>query len=265
MQQFHPRPGPGSPPYVIAHRGISGKSPENTLASFTLAAKNPGIDMIELDVRLSRDEEVIVLHDRTLQRTSTGNGAARNYLYEEIQKFDAGSWFHPSFSSERIPTLKSVLELVRGKRWVNIELKSGFVRRERAGVLESHVLRIVRECGMEQHVMFSSFDHVMITNLKRISPDSCTGVLYNLYRDFGKLPSTLAARANASVFVCAKQELRKKMIRDAHSSGIAVYVYTLNSLEDVRKMLELGVDGILSDNADDIVTIVKSYKVSVDS
>ncbi|HLF20325.1 MAG TPA: glycerophosphodiester phosphodiesterase family protein [Bacteroidota bacterium] len=257
MQLFQPNPASGSPPYIIAHRGISAKSPENTLASFALATKTPGIDMIELDVRLSRDDEVIVLHDRTLQRTSTGNGAARNYAYDEIRAFDAGSWFHPSFGAERIPTLRSVLELVRGKRWVNIELKSGFLHREPSGLIESKVLKIVNDCGMDGQVMFSSFDHGLIMNLKKMSPKSHTGVLYNLYRDFVRLPSRLAIAAGAAVFVCAKQELRKKMIRDAHAHGIAVYVYTLNSLEDVRKMLELGVDGILSDNADDIVTIVK--------
>ena len=260
MQLFQPRPASGSAPYVIAHRGISAKSPENTLASFALATKTSGIDMIELDVRLSRDEEVIVLHDRTLQRTSTGNGAARNYAYEELRLFDAGSWFHPSFASERIPTLRSVLELVRGKKLVNIELKSDFLRRERIGLLEGRVLQIVAQCGMDRQVMYSSFNHNLITNLKRMSPWSVTGVLYNLYRDFGRLPSNLARRSDASIFVCAKQELRKKMIHDAHDHGLAVYVYTLNSLEVVRKMLELGVDGVLSDNADDIVTIVKGNR-----
>jgi len=248
---------PSAAPYVIAHRGISAKAPENTLAAFSLATKSNGIDMVELDVRLSSDDQVIVLHDRTLQRTSTGNGAARNYSYAEITQFNAGSWFHPSFSRERIPTLRSVLELVRGKRWVNIELKSDFLHKERRGVLEEKILQVVRECGMLQHVMFSSFDHHLITNLKRINAGSTTGVLYNLYRDFGRMPSKLAGRAGASVFVCAKQELRKGMTQDAHDNGIAVYVYTLNSVQDVQKMLDFGVDGILSDNADDIVTLVK--------
>ena len=252
---------PFAAPYVIAHRGISAKAPENTLAAFSLATKSNGIDMVELDVRLSSDDQVIVLHDRTLQRTSTGNGAARNYSYAEIAQFNAGSWFHPSFSRERIPTLRSVLELVRGKRWVNIELKSDFLHKERRGVLEEKILQVVRECGMFQQVMFSSFDHHLITNLKRINAGSITGVLYNLYRDFGRMPSKLAGRAGASVFVCAKQELRKGMIQDAHENGVAVYVYTLNSVQDVQKMLDFGVDGVLSDNADDIVTLVKGTMV----
>lgn len=242
---------------MIAHRGISAKAPENTLAAFSLATKSNGIDMVELDVRLSSDEQVIVLHDRTLQRTSTGNGAARNYSYAEIAQFNAGSWFHRSFSRERIPTLRSVLELVKGKRWVNIELKSDFLHKEQRGVLEEKVLQVVRECGMLQQVMFSSFDHHLIANLKRMNAVSITGVLYNLYRDFGRMPSKIAGRTDASVFVCAKQELRKGMIQDAHDNGIAVYIYTLNFVQDVQKMLDFGVDGILSDNADDIVTLVK--------
>jgi glycerophosphoryl diester phosphodiesterase len=265
MPPFQPKPATGLPPYIIAHRGISGKCPENTPASFSLACQIAGIDMIELDVRLSRDEEVIVLHDRTLQRTSTGNGVARRYTYEEIKSFDAGSWFHPSFKAERIPNLRAVLEIARGKRWVNIELKSDFLHREPPGLLESRVLEIVGECRMQDQVMYSSFDHHLITNLKRMSPQAITGVLYNLYRDFGRMPSKLARRANAEVFVCAKQELRKVMIKDAHDHGLAVYVYTLNSLPDVQKMLDVGVDGIVSDNADEIVTIVKGKRTPVDS
>jgi glycerophosphoryl diester phosphodiesterase len=108
MSSYIPNPLPGAPPYIVAHRGISAKAPENTLAAFNLAASVPGIDMVELDVRLTKDEEVIVLHDRTLQRTSTGNGPARNYSLEEIRGLDAGSWFHPMFSEQRIPTLAEI-------------------------------------------------------------------------------------------------------------------------------------------------------------
>lgn len=260
MQPFSPRPAPGSPPYVIAHRGISGKAPENTLASFRLAVQAADIDMVELDVHLSKEEEVIVLHDRTLQRTSTGNGAARNYTLAELREFDAGSWFHPSFSAERIPTLRQVLELVGATRWVNVELKSHFLYREPRGFFERKVLDTVAGCGLSSRVMFSSFDHQLIANLKRMSPESITGVLYNLYRDFGRMPSKLARKANAGVFVCAKHELTQSMIRDAHQHGLAVFVYTLNSVNDVQRMVDLGVDGIISDNADDIGRIVKGKK-----
>lgn len=262
MDPFQARPASGSPPYLIAHRGISAKAPENTLAAFSLAAVTSGIDMIELDVRLTQDGNVIVLHDRTLQRTTTGNGAARMYTLSEVERFDAGSWFDPSFTAERIPTLRSILEFVRNRLRVNIEIKSDYFHKEPRGLLEEKVLGTVRGCGMEQHVMYSSFDHGLIASVKRIDPSAVTGVLYNLYRDFGKYPSKLARQANASIFVCAKHEIHRGMVKDAHDNGVAVYVYTLNSVGDTKRILDLGVDGIISDNADDIVGLVKSYRLA---
>lgn len=258
MRPFLPKPASGGPPYIIAHRGISAKAPENTLASFALAVNSPGIDMVELDVRLTKDEEVIVLHDRTLQRTTTGNGIARKFSYQEMSKYDAGSWFNPAFRTEHIPTLRQVLQLVGKTRWVNIEIKSDPFHKESPGVIEQKVLKVVSECKMEHAVLFSSFDHHLVANLKRMAPEATTGVLFNFFRDFGRLPSKLARRANASVFICGKGELRPAMIEDAHRHEIAVYVYTLNSIKDAQKMIQLGVQGIISDNADEIVPLVNT-------
>ncbi len=257
MKPFHPAPLPGEPPFVVAHRGISAKAPENTLASFELAVRAPGIDMVELDVRLTKDEEVIVLHDRTLQRTTTGNGIARKYTLDELKNYDAGSWFDPAFKAERIPTLKEVFGLVGASRWVDVEIKSEPMDAKRRSLVLERVLSVVDESAMSDSVFFSSFDHHLVADLKRIRPGVVTGVLYNFFRDFGRSPSKLARRANSSVFICAKGELQHSMIGDAHAHGIAVYVYTLNSVKDAQKMIQLGVDGIISDNADDIVSLVK--------
>ena len=259
MKPYQPKPLHNNPPYVIAHRGVSAKAPENTLASFERAASVSGIDMIELDVRLSKDEEVIVLHDRTLQRTSTGNGPARNYSMEEIRRFDAGSWFHPMFSHQCIPTLCEVFQQVGDRLWVDVEIKSDWLHREPPGLLEEKVLDAVHRCGMDDRVMFSSFDHQLLATIKKMKPSSVTGILYNFSYDFSRLPSTLAERVGALVFVCAKRELTHRMVDDAHSHGIAVYVYTLNSVHDAQRMLTYGVDGILSNNADDILDVVKSH------
>jgi glycerophosphoryl diester phosphodiesterase len=262
MRLYKPKPLPNGSPYLIAHRGISAKAPENTLASFERAANFSGIDMIELDVRLTKDEEVIVLHDRTLQRTSTGNGPARNYSLEEIRRFDAGSWFHPMFSEERIPTLYDVLQKVGNRLWVDIEIKSDRLHREPHELLEEKVLDVVRRCGMDDRVMFSSFDHRLLINIKRMRPSVITGVLFDFLHDFGKSPSKLADRAGAAVFKCATRELTRSMLDDAHKYGLAVYVYTLNSVQSAQRMLSFGVDGILSNNADDIVGVVKSHKIA---
>jgi glycerophosphoryl diester phosphodiesterase len=232
--------------------------PENTLAAFARACEKPGIDMIELDVRLSRDNEVIVLHDRTLQRTSTGNGPARHYSVSEIKEFDAGSWFDASFSKERIPTLREVLTLVDKRRWINVELKSDFFFPEKPELLEQRVLDTVHSLNYQEHVLYSSFNHRMIGTIRHFDPDAKTGVLYNVYRDYGRLPSKLARRVGAEVFVCAKHELTQHMLNDARHAGLAVYVYTLNSTAVVGKMLEMGIDGILSDVADDIVRFVRN-------
>jgi glycerophosphoryl diester phosphodiesterase len=256
MRPFQAKPESATP-YIIAHRGISAKAPENTLASFNLAATVPGIDMVELDVRLTRDEEVIVLHDRTLQRTTTGNGIAGKYTLSELRSYDAGSWFDPSFRDERIPTLREILQAVGQSRWVDIEIKSDPFHRDRRGLLERRVVEIVEQCEMKDRVFYSSFDHQLVANLKRMVPEAVTGVLYNLLHDFGRSPSKLARRADASIFICGKGELQSSMIEDARRNGIAVYVYTLNSVKDAQKMIQLGVDGIISDNADDIVPLVK--------
>jgi glycerophosphoryl diester phosphodiesterase len=261
MKLYQPRPLSNELPYVIAHRGISAKTPENTLASFERAAVSSGIDMIELDVRLSKEEEVIVLHDRTLQRTSTGNGPVRNYSMDEIRCFDAGSWFHPAFAAERIPTLREVFQRVGDRLWVDVEIKSDWLYRERPGVLEERVLEVVHSCGMEERVLFSSFDHQLLANLKHRKPSAVTGVLYNFSHDFGRLPSKLAERVGASVFVCAKRELTHRMVDDAHAHDLAVYVYTLNSVNDAKKVLAYGVDGIMSNSADDIIEVVKNYSI----
>ncbi len=257
MRPFHAIPSSTASPYVIAHRGISAKAPENTLAAFLRAAGIPGIDMVELDVRLSRDEQVIVLHDRSLQRTTTGNGPARKYTLNELKTVDAGSWFHPSFSSERIPTLQEVCEAVRGKCWIDIEIKSDFLHREPPGLLEQRVLDIVRAAGCSDQVVYSSFDHQLMANVKQIQPGAATAVIYSILRDYGRMPSKLARRVGASVFVCAKQELTQTMVRDAHEHKIPLYVYTLNSTTDIQKMMNLGVQGIISDTADDVVKIIK--------
>jgi glycerophosphoryl diester phosphodiesterase len=216
--------------------------------------------MIELDVRLTKDEEVIVLHDRTLQRTTTGNGLARKFTLATIASYDAGSWFDPQFNSERVPTLLSVLQLVRDSLWVNIEIKSDPLRREPWGLSERKVLEVVEKSGMNRSVLISSFDHDLIANVKHISPSSNTGLLYNFLRNYGQSPSKLAKRAGASAFICSKQELTRSMIDDAHRHNIAVYVYTLNSIQGAKKMIQAGVDGIMSDNADEIVGLVKGIQ-----
>jgi glycerophosphoryl diester phosphodiesterase len=214
--------------------------------------------MVELDVRLNRDEEVIVLHDRTLQRTTTGNGKARNSTTAELRTFDAGSWFHPAFRDQHVPTLREVMTSVGDHLWFDIEIKSDWPHREPPGLLERRVLETVRGLNMMDRVMFSSFDHRLIANVKSLAPDSVTGALYNLYWDFPHSPSYFHERTGAEVFVCARHELRRSFVEDAHRVGMAVYVYTIDIPSDIQAMMSMGIDGIISNAADDVVPIIQS-------
>jgi glycerophosphoryl diester phosphodiesterase len=256
---LQPHPPQGRGPYVIAHRGISGKAPENTLASFAKALDTTGIDMIELDVHLSKGNDVIVLHDRSLQRTTTGNGLARQYTLQELKRLDAGSWFSPRYRDERIPTLNEVFELVQKRCWVNVELKHDAGTKYPIGMLEQRVLDVITDAGYKDHVLCSSFSASVRSRLRQLDATVKIGVIYNIYRDFGRLPSTLAAPSDACVFVCAKYELSERIVRDARTHGIAVYVYTLNSVHDVKRMVDLGIAGLMSDNADNIVPDIVGY------
>lgn len=154
-------------PLVAAHRGASRLAPENTLCAFRKALAL-GARAIELDVQLTSDGEVIVLHDRRLERTTNGTGLAVETSFARIRELDAGSWFDPEFADERVPRLEEVLDAVRGLAFVNIELKPGSL--DDLG-LEARVAAIVRNHGMDNDALVMSFDHVAVMRAKRLAPD----------------------------------------------------------------------------------------------
>jgi len=137
----------GSIPYplIIAHRGYSEKYPENTLVAFQ-SALDGNADMIELDITLSRDREIAVIHDDTLERTTNGSGEVADYGLNELKALDAGSWFDERFSGERIPTLEEVFDLVKGRTWINIEIKvSAYEPHFPMDAIERQVVELVQQ------------------------------------------------------------------------------------------------------------------------
>lgn len=234
---------------MTAHRGLSSQAPENTLAAFRRAV-DAGTDMLELDVHLTADDRVAVIHDRTLQRTTTGNGAVRSYTSREISELDAGSWFDPEFSAERVPMLETVLALAFGRCWLNVELKSHAFHRERPGVLERRVLDAVRNGGMLDRTIFTSFDHRLVRGIRDVEPSAVTGILYNWHTNLFRSPSVIASRCGASVFICSSSQLSPAFLRDARVAGLAVSVYTVNDPQEALRLADRGVDGIISDAAD---------------
>ena len=148
----------------FAHRGFSGKYSENTMLAFQKAIE-VGADGIELDVQLTKDGELVIIHDETIDRTTDGKGYVVDYTYEELSKFDASYIYRGKFGFNKIPTLKEYFELVKDLDFItNIELKTGI--NEYLGI-EEKVYQIIKEYKLEKKVIISSFNHFSILRMKK--------------------------------------------------------------------------------------------------
>ena len=162
-------------PKIFAHRGASSYAPENTLPAFALAASQ-GADGIELDVHLTRDGQLVVIHDETLERTTNGSGWVKDHTLAQLQQLRADN-HTPGFADASIPTLEQVLELVKPTGMlVNIELKTSLIWYEG---LEEKTVELVRAMGMEDRVIYSSFNHYSIEKVRQLDPEAETAYLYS--------------------------------------------------------------------------------------
>jgi glycerophosphoryl diester phosphodiesterase len=232
-------------PAIIAHRGSSGSAPENTLASFRTAIAE-GAKILELDVRMTRDFFLVVLHDQDIKRTTNGEGKVWDYSLQELRAFDAGQWFGPKFKGERVPTLRQVMELIPPDVDLNIEVKTDGEPRQRLAMEEACILAIM-EKKLEQRTLVSSFDHAYLKRFHHLFPAIRTGALHVPVRDSMSRPSRLAQTLGTTTFICAKNQVSKKTVEDAHAHGIPVACYTVNTSEDLDRMLAMHVDAVISD------------------
>ena len=225
------------PPLVIAHRGASGTSPENTLAAFR-RAEALGSDMIELDVQLSRDGAVVVIHDWTLGRTAGARGRVASRTLAELQALDAGGWFAPEFRGERIPTLQQVLEAIALP--VNVELKA----RGEDG-LEAHASDVVEAASAQSRVVYSSFHPESLVRLRHRSPSASIAVLTSERRLARAL--RLAGRVGATALHIRKNGVAPGEVRAAAAQGLEIRVWTVNDPEEFARLEEAGVSGVFTD------------------
>ena len=234
-------------PLIIAHRGLKAKYPENTMAAFK-AALDLGVTMIELDVTLTLDREVVVIHDKTLERTSSGSGSVRDWLWEDLRKLDAGSWFSPRFNGEKIPSLEEVLSLCAGRVQVNVEIKpEAFEEQNPADAIEIKVLDLVETFAMTDSVLISCFEPRVIQRIeamKRRKPKTAflsEDPLDNAMVDF-------MVRHGVSAYNPDHRTLEKNHVETVHNLGIQVFTYTVNTKEDAGRCFAMGVDGIFTDD-----------------
>lgn len=243
---------------IIAHRGASKKYPENTMAAFKAAVKM-GAEMIEIDVLLSQDGVPIVFHDSRLNSHTNGKGRVSNYTVKELKKLDAGSWFAPRFSDQRIPTLEEVLAFAKGKVALNIEIKTEAVTDQREDGIAEKSLELVREYGMEDYVLFSSFDYRAVKHLKSLAPQVSVALLYNRSRSNFKLPHELLEKYKADAFNCSYRQLTTKRLANLRKHSIPIFIYTVNKEAKMRKLITAGVRGIFTDRPGLLAQVIRDY------
>jgi len=231
----------------LAHRGASAYAPENTLAAFRLAAEM-GADGLELDAKLSRDGAIVVMHDATVDQTTDGSGRVSDLTLAELKRLDAGSKFGPKFAGERIPTLEEVIDAVGDRLIVNVELTN---YASPGDGLEFKVVDLIAKSGRADRLMVSSFSPLALRKVKRRAPRVACGLVYAprdpIYRRRAwfafLIPGLEAHHPQYSMIDAAA-------VRRFHARGQKVNTWTVNDEADMRRMIDAGVDAIMTDKPD---------------
>lgn len=227
---------------IWAHRGASADAPENTLPAFALAI-DQGADGIELDVQLTHDGRVVVIHDETLDRTTNGHGWVKDHSLAELKRLDASAG-RPGSPPTTIPTLDEVFELIeRSPLAVNIELKDSRV--PYPGLPEK-VLDLIQRRGWNHRVMISSFNHMTLARVRQLDSSTSTGLLFAdvLYEPWNYAQQLWATALHPNL---AYVDYVPDVVAEAHSYLLEVNVWTVDQADDIDRMLAAGVDGIISD------------------
>lgn len=232
----------------IAHRGLSRQHPENTLPAF-LAAAESDADRLEFDICLSRDGQFVVIHDDTLNRTSTGMGFVAHHSVAELQALDAGSWFKkPPKDACRILTLDETLAAVGGKIPLNIEIKP-FFPVDHAQLLQSAIwkmLKTLQREGWLDDTLISSSNVFMLEYVRELNDDVKLGMIYQPpVTDYD--PLYVAERLNAYSLHPHYRAAKPELVDAMHERGLKVFAYTVNSQKRLAKMAAAGVDGVFTD------------------
>jgi glycerophosphoryl diester phosphodiesterase len=236
------------PCLVVAHRGASAYAPENTLAAFDLAARM-GVTHIELDVRETRDGQVVVLHDATLERTTNGRGPVADRTLAEVQRLDAGAWFGPAFAGERIPTLDAVLARYRGRLHVQVEIKG------RSDTLPRAVVETIRRHGMSASVTVISFDAAQLEKVRALAPELVTGWLLG---DVSADTMVRARELGVSLVSLQASTVTADLVRRLHAGGFTVLAWGVETEETMRDVVRAGADGIVIDFPDKLLAFLET-------
>ncbi len=237
---------------ICAHRGASGYAPENTLEAFELAVQQ-GAHGVELDVQLTRDKELIVIHDERIDRVSDGIGAVTDLTLAEIKRH-VFNRTHPQYEGARAPTLREVYELLKPTGlYVNVELKNS--ANPYPG-MEEKCLELAAQMGMEDRVVYSSFQHNSMMRVKELNVQATCGLLYACVM-VRSCEYAAALGADALHPLYTELLFNPDECAQAHANGIQVNVWTVNDERNMRMCLEAGADMLITNFPDRALDLIK--------
>jgi glycerophosphoryl diester phosphodiesterase len=240
--------------FIIAHRGASVRAPENTLAAYEQAFA-AGADIIEVDVRLSRDGIPVVFHDEHLDRTTNGTGPVADRSLAELKELDAGAWHSPEFAGERIPTLAETMRLVKGVRGrILLDLN--------AEGLGSRIAELAREIDLPtSSLVVGTWTDSQADDAVRHLPGA--QILRTNDDLKGGSPEFIArVQARGVTGFELGSNWRPEFVEAAHAQGMAVYAYTINDEEQMRRLIAMGIDGIETDVPHLLVEILRGLSAT---
>ena len=234
---------------VIAHRGYSDKYPENTIPSFQ-AALNLGADMIELDVYLSSDNQLVVIHDHSLSKTTNGSGYVWDHTLSELKKLDAGSWFSSKFKNIQIPSLQEVLDIFANKILINIEIKYRKSWNLKGYDIEKEIVDIIVKNDLISSIIISSFEYHILENIRKLNKDINLAYLSDKQEKTTEIIKK-CRKINAIAYNPNYRFITNEKIEGLHKEGLAVLPWAVakdNNKETMDKTLSIGADGFFANN-----------------
>jgi glycerophosphoryl diester phosphodiesterase len=225
------------------HRGSSGHAPENTLAAFHLAVQM-GANGIECDLRESQDGQLIVFHDPTLKRIASRPEAVRHLSVKELKRIDIGSWFSNRYKGERIPTLFQLIEQIPSPTLLNLEIKK---------VTPKKMLDMVYKYNAQGRVLFSSFDYKVLNRIRSL--DSSAAIGYLVEEGVTGAVIQRAREMQAISVHLSWKKVTPKTIHRIHEAGFLVHSYTVNEVDQMTRLVEMGLDGCFTNYPDRLSTL----------
>lgn len=239
---------------VQAHRGFSENYPENTLIAFDKALE-AGADLIEMDLAITADGHIIVIHDETLDRTTSGTGPVSICTLEQLKQLDAGSWKDPRFAGERVPTLEEALELAEGRGDLNLEIKSTKRDWTHTQIIIKETVRLIQQYGAHDRIVFTSFDIRALRKVRSVDPEMRLLLIdWDVPSSFDGLD--LAIQEDLYGWLVLPQYATEERVRKAKDAGLFVNVGAASESQ-MLAWIDWGVDQLDSDSPPELVAFLE--------